>query len=217
MNPGILRLLHLREQTEAAGETMAAERGRFAALADPSAKPRVVSAFNLFQTPTALAARMAACLMQGVVEDARILEPSAGLGRLYRATRQAGHAGPLVLAEIAADCCRELYDLTADDDEATLKQGDFHGMTPDDLGGPFDGVIMNPPFKQGRDIKHILHALMHLKPGGRLVALCANGPRQRAHLKPLADEWHDLPDGSFRSEGTSVNAAMMIATTMQEI
>jgi len=38
---------------------------------------------------------------------------------------------------------------------------------------------MNPPFENGADIKHIQHAMKMLKPGGRLVAICANGPRQQ--------------------------------------
>ncbi len=210
MNTGILRLLHLREQTEATGETMAGERKRFAALADPASAPRVVSSFNLFQTPPELAERVASYLLPVMSDDARILEPSAGLGRLYRAIRQAGHAGPVVMVEQSPDCCRELYALTADDALATLKQGDFLAKDADDLGGLFDGVIMNPPFKQWRDIKHIRHALDKLKPGGRLVAICANGPRQREQLQPLADEWHDLPAKTFAKEGTNVNASLIV-------
>jgi hypothetical protein len=209
MRPGILRLLHLREQTEAAGETMANERGRFAALADPSAAPRVVSAFNLFQTPPDLAHRLAGYLLPGLDGNARILEPSAGLGRLYRAVRQADHPGPIVLVEQAAECCRELYDLTTDDNQTTLRQDDFLAHTVDGLG-LFDGAIMNPPFKQWRDIKHIKHALTFIRPGGRLVALCANGPRQRTHLRPLADHWEELPAGAFKSEGTGVNVALLV-------
>ncbi len=208
MNAGTLRLLHLREQTEAAGETLARERGRFAALADPSAAPRVVSAFNLFQTPPDLAERIAGYLLPGMAADARILEPSAGLGRLYLAIRKR-HAGPIVMVEQSPECCRELFDLTTEDDAATLKQGDFLAKTADDLGR-FDGILMNPPFKQWRDIRHIEHARKLLRPGGRLVGLCANGPRQRAKLMDHATDWIELPPRSFASEGTNVNAAIMI-------
>lgn len=81
---GRLRLRHLLEVTEAEGENMATERERFERLADPGSRPRVVSSFNLFQTPEPLAARMASLLTPG-----RTLEPSAGLGRLYRAVRAA--------------------------------------------------------------------------------------------------------------------------------
>jgi hypothetical protein len=54
------------------------------------------------------------------------------------------------------------------------------------------------------------HALKKLKPGGRLVAVVANGPRQRERLLPIASAWIDLPAGSFREQGTSVNAAIVV-------
>jgi hypothetical protein len=72
---------------------------------------------------------------------------------------------------------------------------------------------MNPPFANGSDIQHIQHALTFLEPGGRLVALVANGPRQREKLMPLASEWIDLPAGSFADQGTSVNVAIVVIDT----
>lgn len=71
-------------------------------------------------------------------------------------------------------------------------------------------TLMNPPFKNGTDIKHINHARRLLAPGGRLVALCAAGPRQLARLRPIATEWRELPARSFASEGTNVAAAIVI-------
>jgi hypothetical protein len=32
-----------------------------------------------------------------------------------------------------------------------------------------------------------MHALKMLKPGGRLVAICANGPRQNDKLRPIVE------------------------------
>jgi phospholipid N-methyltransferase len=203
-----LRLLHLRECTESTAEEMADQRGRFQALADPASAPRAVSAFNLFQTPETLAQKMAAWLP--LEPDSRILEPSAGLGRLYRAVRDL-HAGPITLIEYAPQCCRELYDMTSEDRQATLKQGDFLAQTPDGLG-TFDGIIMNPPFKMGRDIRHILHAVDFLAVGGVLVSLCYDGPRQQAQLKPIADYWEDLPADTFKSEGTRADVALLVIT-----
>lgn len=198
---GILRLRHLREHTEARGEAMADDRGRFAALTGEQAAPRAVSAFNLFQTPPELAARMASML--GPCE--RILEPSAGLGRLYRAIRDNGHRGPVTLVEQSPECCRELYAIT-EGAGVTLRQGDFLEMQL----GEFDGIIMNPPFKMRRDIKHILRAREMLAPGGTLVALCYNGTRQQAKLQPVADYWEPLPAETFRSEGTRAQAVLLV-------
>lgn len=76
--------------------------------------------------------------------------------------------------------------------------------------GKFDRIIMNPPFVNGADIKHIRHAIAFLRPGGRLVGLCANGHRQREQLRPLADFWEDLPPGSFSDQGTNVNVALLV-------
>jgi protein-L-isoaspartate O-methyltransferase len=80
----------------------------------------------------------------------------------------------------------------------------------------FDAVLMNPPFANGDDIQHITHALTMLKPGGRLVAICANGPRQQAALGPLVTQyggtWEDLPAGTFKASGTGVNTALIVLT-----
>jgi 16S rRNA G1207 methylase RsmC len=84
-------------------------------------------------------------------------------------------------------------------------------VCPDSEDG-HDCVLMNPPFSKGQDVAHILHALKFLKPGGRLVALCANGPRQQAELRPLAATWEALPDGIFGDQGTNVRAALMTMT-----
>ena len=73
---------------------------------------------------------------------------------------------------------------------------------------------MNPPFEHGADIKHIVHARSLLKPGGRLVAICANGPRQNEMLRPLVDAcsgtWEELPAGTFT--GTGVRAVLLTLT-----
>ena len=39
----------------------------------------------------------------------------------------------------------------------------------------YDKIIMNPPFENGQDIDHVLHALMLLHKGGRLVAIMSEG------------------------------------------
>ena len=202
---GRLRLRHLLEVTEAKDEEMCEARERFARLADPNSAPRVVSAFNLFQTPEPLASG----LVDYVDRKGRWLEPSAGLGRIYRAIRAADSSNHITLVDNSADCCRELYLATATDPDCRLIQGDFLAQSPEALG-LFDCIVANPPFMRGTDIRHISHMTKFLAPGGRLVALCAAGPKQQAQLKPLADQWIDLPPKSFASEGTNVNAAIVV-------
>lgn len=202
---GRLRLRHLLEVTEAKGEEMAAERPRFERLADPESAPRIVSAFQLFQTPEPLAARLADMF----TTFGRTLEPSAGLGRLYRAIRDRDPGCPVTLVETAADCAGELYRNTATDSACRLLQRDFLECTAPQLG-KFDSIVMNPPFHRGADIQHIRHALQFLAPGGQLVAICAAGPRQRAAFQDAAREWIDLPAGAFKEAFTNVAAAIVV-------
>jgi hypothetical protein len=68
---------------------------------------------------------------------------------------------------------------------------------------------MNPPFAHGADIEHIKHALRFLERDSILTALCANGRRQQAELRPLATTWEELPEGTFASQGTAVRVVLM--------
>ncbi len=49
-----------------------------------------------------------------------------------------------------------------------------------------------------------------LKPDGKLVALCANGPRQQKEFRDKGEYWEVLPEGSFKSEGTMVSVALVV-------
>ena len=73
---------------------------------------------------------------------------------------------------------------------------------------------MNPPFTHGADIQHVQHAFGMLAPGGRLVAVVADGPRQHEKLRPLIEQlggtWERLPEGTFDGEGTSVRTALVV-------
>lgn len=78
----------------------------------------------------------------------------------------------------------------------------------------YDFIVMNPPFRNGVDIKHVEHAKGWLKPGGRLASVVPNGPRQIEHYTNGRgfDGYHVLPNGSFRCEGTQVNTAIVTWT-----
>lgn len=153
---------------------------------------------QLFPTPPALAARLVQ--IADIRPGHRVLEPSAGTGRLIDAMP----AGCIVVAvEISQPLALALRPRVQE-----VRCIDFLRLTPDDMGA-FDRVVMNPPFGQAQDIAHIRHARRFLAPGGRLVALCAAGPRQQAALQPIATTWEQLPPGSFTSEGTGVNVALL--------
>ncbi|PYQ57641.1 MAG: SAM-dependent methyltransferase [Acidobacteria bacterium] len=133
----------------------------------------------------------------------RALEPSAGTGNLLKAI---GPSPDKVAVEINPGLVELLA--RAGFSGLHIHQGDF--LECNGEIGAFDRIVMNPPFSKGVDIKHIRHALDHLRPGGVLVALCANGSRQRNALQPLADLWEDLPPGSFKEAGTGVNVALLV-------
>lgn len=169
------------------------EPSKFDAL--KGVKVEAIAAPQLFPTPAPLA-KQAVELAQ-IEAGHRVLEPSAGTGNILAAIS----AADVTAIEINADLCSRLTCKTVINRDFLQCNGEL---------GAFDRVVMNPPFENGQDIKHIRHALGMLKPGGRLVAICANGPRQRAQLMPIADEWIDLPPGSFAASGTNVNAAMLV-------
>jgi phospholipid N-methyltransferase len=161
---------------------------------------QVIAAPQLFPTPPALAEQMARAL--DVERGMTVLEPSAGTGRLIHALR-ATYSGAYALTavEVNAQLAERLRITDQVDD---THRADFLAWT----GGPFDRIVMNPPFSSGTDIAHILHAIELLKPGGRLVALCADGPRQQKALGDLG-VYEPLPEGSFIAEGTGVRVAML--------
>jgi SAM-dependent methyltransferase len=200
------RLLALRERNDEAGRRMDAMRPRFDRLAnrhENGAAPRAVSAFQLFQTPPALAARLVAAL--DLQPGARVLEPSAGLGRILDELR-AYSPSEVVAVDVAAECAGELF--RQDRPGVTIKQRDFLATPPADLG-TFDAVAMNPPFHMRADIRHILHARKFLKPGGRLAALCFDTSQRREQLYRLCDTWEPIPAGTFGKEGTSVPTILL--------
>lgn len=159
---------------------------------------QVVVADQLFPTPTDLAARMVE--LADIEPGMRVLEPSAGTGRILDQL-------PAGCDVVAVEVNPKLGGMLNANGRAIVI-GDFLKCTPDALWGDFDRVVMNPPFGQAADIKHITTALDFLRPGGKLVAICAGGPRQNDQLKPLASYWEPLPAGTFA--GTNVNSVLMV-------
>jgi predicted RNA methylase len=181
---------------------------RMAGRHENGTAPRAVSAFQLFQTPKEIAARLVSAA--GISRSCRILEPSAGMGRILDAIGSAG-GWDVTAVEVAANLAGELYR----QERSGLKiiQRDFLTVTPSEIGF-FDSVAMNPPFHMRSDIRHIMHALKFLKPGGKLAALCLDTFHREKALKPLAETWEKLPSGTFSKEGTQV--ATVLFTIMDK-
>jgi protein-L-isoaspartate O-methyltransferase len=162
---------------------------------------KTVVAPQLFPTPPEIAAHMVE--LAEIEPGHSVLEPSAGTGNILKELPCIRPNGSITAVEIKQELCTML-EPWADQIECA----DFLSCNGD--LGTFDRIIMNPPFENGVDIKHINHALTHLNSPGILVALCANGTRQREAFKGQAEYWEDLPDGSFKNQGTGVNVALMV-------
>lgn len=163
--------------------------------------------FQEFWTPVWLADRMCRDLSPG----ARVLEPSAGIGRIAKA---AASAGAYVV------CCElqeKLVNLLREDSRLAVRPaGDFLQLTADFLQ-PFDFVLMNPPFSNCQDIAHVRHAFDFLRPGGVLRAIMSpglnfRGDRKTAEFKHwllnsrevFSAQWSELDSATFRESGTDV-------------
>jgi len=161
---------------------------------------KVVSAPQLFPTPPELAERMVS--LADIRPGHRVLEPSAGTGRILAALPNIRPGGEVVAVEINYNLAKLLEEI-ADD----TRNCDFLECNGD--LGKFDRILMNPPFSNGDDIKHITHAVKFLAPGGKLVAICAGGPRQQERLQPIAATWEPLPAGTFEESGTGVSTVLL--------
>jgi len=123
---------------------------------------------GFFPTPTEAAQRMVEAA--GLSTGDCVLEPSAGRGDLADAIEEAiGPAGVLHCIEV-----NQRLAALHSSETRPVHCLDFTEQDPRDWD-QCDAVIMNPPFENGQDRQHILHAWEFLKPGGCLVAICSPG------------------------------------------
>jgi predicted RNA methylase len=146
----------------------------------------------------------------------RVLEPSAGEGALLR--RPLAYGCEVIAVERDGRLVQKLIDRMCGRGGTTTACGDFLEWKPDPADPPIDRVLMNPPFGKGADMVHVRRALGFLRPGGILVAIMSPGwtyrsDRQAAEFRAvLAGHeylWDPLPEGSFKSSGTSVSTGIL--------
>ena len=159
-----------------------------------------------FPTPADLAAEVVA--MANIRPGMQVLEPSAGEGALANEALAAG--GKVTAYEIDMRRAEKLTDIVG----VSVAGGDFLSVNPEPK---FDRVVMNPPFAQRADVKHVLHAIKFLKPGGRLVSIMSAGILFRTDslttsLRDQLDHYEALPDDSFKASGTGVRTAVVVYT-----
>jgi len=164
--------------------------------------------FNFFPSPPAVVTRLME--LADVQSGMRVLEPSAGKGAIAYACADTG-------AEVD---CYELMEanfvaLVDDARLASVRHMDFLAQAPEAI---YDRVVMNPPFAKQADIKHVLHALRFLKPGGLLVSVMAASVAFRDNkltqdfrdlIRDRGGRIESLPDGAFKESGTMVRSVIV--------
>lgn len=129
----------------------------------------------------------------------RVLEPSAGSGNLAAAIREAGVEPDVI--EVNPDL-RQLLALEG----YQVVGEDFLAFNPSE-SERYDRIVMNPPFDDRRDIKHVRHAFdVALAPGGRLAAIVStssiegSGAQEtafRTWLDQHGADYARLPEDTF--------------------
>lgn len=163
----------------------------------------IAASSQLFVTPDDVCTRLVD--LAEINDSDLILEPSAGTGAILRAIRAAAPEARCDAVEINGGLCQHLTEHFPD---IAVICCDFLQFSPERR---YTKIVMNPPFSYGLDIKHVMHALSLLKPGGCLVAVCLNGPRQQKKLFPLADTKEILPRGTFAYTDVSTAIIKIIA------
>jgi phospholipid N-methyltransferase len=139
-------------------------------------------------------------------EGMEVLEPSAGKGDIAELVN---HGSKLTCIEYQQKLAKilELKGFNA-------ICGDFLEHT-----GQYDRIVMNPPFENFQDIKHVNHAFQCLKDGGRIVAIMGEGVffRQdkiavefREWIEEMGTDIIDLPAGAFQGTITSTGVKARI-------
>lgn len=213
----LARLAPLKAEHEArASKLWDKRRGLKAEIKDRTEERNVTEGhpLDLFPTPPGLASRMVVLGAEHAPDACQWLEPSAGTGRIAEEIRRAGYGVH----------CVELNYKAAQ----LLESRGFIVSCLDflDWSGSPNIVIMNPPFSNGQDIDHVLHAFDLLAPGGRIVAIMSAGTFYRSDKKAVSfRKWLDLqsgiseelPEGTFKTSGTMVNARLVIIDKEERI
>jgi protein-L-isoaspartate O-methyltransferase len=167
---------------------------------------------GFFPTPAPVIERMLE--LAEVHPDHLVLEPSAGQGAIVLALIVAGvPVSHITAVEIVDGMARGVAQTFG----VEVITGDFLEKATI-MGSPYDRIVMNPPFAKGAAVDHVTAAISLLKPGGRLVAVLPSGAADRTDRKHLAFRelvgclggvYENLPDGAFKTSGTSVRSVLV--------
>lgn len=161
---------------------------------------------NQFYTPAPLADYLVSQIH--LEAGMTVLEPSAGHGALTSAIYRAQPYCKITAIEIDAAAHGYLNDMVCTD---------FLDWSTKNEPARFDVVVMNPPFSEQRDARHVLAAWRHVKEGGALASICGSGIsfRDTAYsiaVRNIVSKFgviEHLPENSFAPQ-TNVNTVMLV-------
>lgn len=173
---------------------------------------------QFFPTPYTVVKRM--IILSGLKElsyclSPKVLEPSAGRGAILDAVRKQCKA-KLFAVEPNED---NLYELQKKGYYmAEQKTFEEWAEQNENQKNTFNYVLMNPPFSGSRDVLHTMLAYEFVKDGGVLVAVVSenslyydnkHSKRFRDWLKEVNAYIEDVPYGSFKESGTTVDTVII--------
>lgn len=156
---------------------------------------------QFYPTPEAVA--MAAIELAQIGPDHSCLEPSAGQGGLAD-LMPAAHTICVEISELHCQILKAKGYATV--------QADFLKFTSDK---PFDRIVMNPPFSEGRWQAHIQHAASMLADDGRLVAILPASAKGKALLEEFDHEYSPVLENQFAGTGIGVVILSAIRSKIQ--
>lgn len=139
-----------------------------------------------------------------------VLEPSAGRGAIVKAAAARG----AVVDCIELDTARAEH-IRAGGYAREVTAADFFSVK---VQRRYQRVIMNPPFADRQDIRHVQRALRFLQPGGLLVAVMygslpfrtdRKAKDFRARVQEARGTITELPDDAFPAVGVSTVVAVI--------
>lgn len=150
----------------------------------------------------------------GISAGMTVLEPSCGIGNLALAAKKRG----AVVTGIELDPKRQAKaaERVAMADCYCLDFLKVNGSSG--LLNHFDVALMNPPFGKRVDLDHVEHARRFVRPGGQVVSIMSAGVVFRRDRRSVAfrelvrsnmGTIVELPKGSFKVSGTSVNTVLV--------
>ena len=184
------------------------ERERLRKIGALEAEIKLSTIPGFFPTPAAVVSLM---LERAHIESGmHVLEPSAGSGNIADAIRREHPSAFIDVCEVNLRL-RELLELKGH----RLIASDFLEFH----AGVYERILMNPPFENLQDCKHVRNAYDMLADNGVLVSIMApsfeyrndrKSTEFRDWLGTVNATWENLPNGSFKSSGTGVSTRLLV-------